>query len=158
MNLPLMILGVLGVVFLIILIIGGGLKIALLLFPSPVLAEMYQQISGKGNKKLFVPDECVLSQNAPNPFNPETTIEYALPGEAYVYLVLYHPLGQTVRKLVDAMRSSGYHRVVFDGRDEQGRPVSGGVYFYRMTAGTFSDTKRMVLLRGHSAYLSATRI
>ena len=101
----------------------------------------------KGKKKLVLPGEYALLQNAPNPFNPETTIEYALPEEAYVRLVIYNPMGQLVRTLVEGFRSGGYHQVVWDGRDSEGRSVSGGVYFYRLTAGKFTETKRMMLLR-----------
>jgi len=88
-----------------------------------------------------------LSQNYPNPFNPETAIRYALPEDAHVELVIYNATGQVVRTLVDASRPARYHQVIWDSRDDQGRLVSGGVYFYRMTADEFSDTRRMILLR-----------
>jgi len=98
-------------------------------------------------KKLLVPDEYALSQNAPNPFNPETAIEYTLPEEADVRLVIYNPMGQTVRTLVNTSRPAGHHQVIWDSRDDRGYLASGGVYFYRLTGGGFSETKRMILLR-----------
>ena len=88
-----------------------------------------------------------LSQNYPNPFNPETAIRYTLPEEADVRLMIYNTMGQTVRTLVDASRPAGYHQAAWNGRDDEGHLVSGGVYFYRMTAGEFSETRRMILLR-----------
>ena len=102
---------------------------------------------GKGKKKPAIPAEFALIGNTPNPFNPETTIEYALPEEAYVRLTIYNVMGQTVRMVVDASRPAGYHQIIWDSQDDRGRLVSGGVYLYRMTADGFSETKRMILLR-----------
>ena len=100
-------------------------------------------------KKLVSPMPTVyaLLQNAPNPFNPETTIEYALPEASYVRVVIYNAMGQTVRTLMDGSQPAGYHRIIWDARDDQDRSVSGGIYLYRMTADGFTDTKRMILLR-----------
>ncbi|HEX7574230.1 MAG TPA: T9SS type A sorting domain-containing protein, partial [Bacteroidota bacterium] len=83
-----------------------------------------------------------LSQNFPNPFNPSTTIGYGLPRGADVTLVIYNALGQEVAKLVDTHQESGYHEVRFDGTS-----VASGVYFYRLRAGAFSQTKRLMLVR-----------
>ena len=94
-----------------------------------------------------VPEAYALMQNYPNPFNPETAVEYTLPEETHVRLVIYNTTGQTIRTLVEASQSAGYHQVVWDSRNDQSQPVGGGVYFYRMTAGGFSETKRMILLR-----------
>jgi len=97
--------------------------------------------------KSIIPEEYALFQNDPNPFNPETFIEYAVPEDAHVRLVIYNVMGQRVSTLVDGFRSVGYHQIIWDGRDSQGRLVSAGVYFYRLTAGEFSETKRMLLLK-----------
>ena len=103
---------------------------------------------GKGkSKKSIIPEDYALLQNAPNPFNPETAIEYGLPEEARVRLVIYNSMGQKVGTVVDAFQSAGYHQIVWDGRDSQGRPVSGGVYFYRLTAGEFAQSRRMTVLK-----------
>ena len=114
-------------------------------------------VIGGGNIKIHkkdaaksvspMPAEYALHQNAPNPFNPETTIEYAIPAEVYVRLAIYNAMGQTVRVLVNGSQPAGYHQIVWDSRDDRGRPVSGGVYLYRMTAGDFAETRRMILLR-----------
>ena len=105
------------------------------------------QGKGKGKAKSVVPGDYALLQNAPNPFNPETTIEYALPEEAYVRLVIHNSMGQTVRTLVDGFRSGGYHQIIWDGKDNRGIDVAGGVYLYQLRAGTYVETKRMTLAR-----------
>ena len=100
-----------------------------------------------GERRADTPAAYHLSPNYPNPFNPETTIQYALPEDGDVQLVIYNTTGQTVRTLVGASQPAGYHRVMWDSRDAGGDLVSGGVYFYRMTVGEFSQTRRMILLR-----------
>lgn len=89
-----------------------------------------------------------LTANYPNPFNPETRIVYTLPTGArqQTSLVVINQLGQTVRTLVNQEQSSGHHEVTWDGRDDHGRPVHSGVYFYRLRHGTYQDTRKMVLL------------
>jgi hypothetical protein len=88
-----------------------------------------------------------LSQNYPNPFNPTTNIRYQLPQTVNVTLVIYNMLGQEVRKLVNGEQPAGYHTVVWDGRDKAGRPVPSGVYYYRLQAGSFTETKKMVVAK-----------
>ncbi len=88
-----------------------------------------------------------LSQNAPNPFNPSTTIRFTLPASERVGLAVYSADGALVRMLVDETRDRGLHNVTWDGRDSAGNPVGSGVYFYRLTAGKFSDSRKMVLLK-----------
>jgi hypothetical protein len=89
-----------------------------------------------------------LGQNHPNPFNPVTRIEYWVPGSrGEVSLVIYDVRGARVRTLVNGERAAGRYTVEWDGRNDRGAPVGSGVYFYRMTAGRFADTRRMVLLK-----------
>jgi len=88
-----------------------------------------------------------LDANVPNPFNPSTTIRYAVGGTGAVTLRVYDVAGHLVRTLVDAQRSPGTYEARWDGRDERGRGVASGVYFYRLRAGDFSQTRRMVLLK-----------
>jgi hypothetical protein len=91
-----------------------------------------------------------LGQNYPNPFNPVTRIEYWVPGgsaRSSVSLVVYDVRGARVRTLVQGTKASGRYAVDWDGRNDNGAPVSSGVYFYRMKAGSFADTRRMVLLK-----------
>ena len=93
------------------------------------------------------PADFGLNQNVPNPFNPETTISYQLPVSERVRLTVYTSLGQEVRTLVDGAQEAGAYTIRWDGRDGVGRQVASGVYFYRMQAGTFSDSRRMMLLK-----------
>jgi O-glycosyl hydrolase len=83
-----------------------------------------------------------LSQNYPNPFNPTTTIRYALPSRSHVTLNVFNTLGQIVRELVNGDMDSGYHEVRFDALG-----LASGVYFYRLQAGIFIQTKNLSILR-----------
>jgi hypothetical protein len=88
-----------------------------------------------------------LAQNVPNPFNPETTIRFSLPSSARVTLSIYSASGALVRTLVDGVQPSGNHDFTWNGTDARGNAVSSGVYFYRLNAGKFNETKKMVLLK-----------
>jgi hypothetical protein len=91
--------------------------------------------------------EYALLQNYPNPFNPSTTITFALPRQEQVQLTVYNAVGQRVRTLINSQRPAGSQTVVWDGRDNQGREVASGVYFYELMAGTFSKSAKMLLVR-----------
>jgi hypothetical protein len=89
-----------------------------------------------------------LSANYPNPFNPLTSIDYTVKRRGHVELAIYNVAGKRIRTLVSGMKSSGQiHRVQWDGRDHNGRPVASGVYFYRLRTEGFTKTHKMVLLR-----------
>ncbi len=94
-----------------------------------------------------LPTDFALSQNAPNPFNPTTTIDFALPKASNVKVEVFNILGQKVTTLVDEYLSAGFKRVDWDGTDATGRTVASGVYLYKMTAGDFSETKKMMLMK-----------
>ena len=87
-----------------------------------------------------------LGGNYPNPFNPETTIHYDIKDATNVRLNVYNVKGQLVRSLVHANQDSGAYRVVFNGRDDKGNPLSSGIYLYRFTAGKYSSTRKMMLM------------
>ncbi len=89
-----------------------------------------------------MPEAYALRQNYPNPFNPETRISFGLPEAAYVRLVVYDAMGREVARLVDQPLGAGTHAVTWDA---SGLP--SGVYLYRLTAGAFSQTKAMTLLK-----------
>jgi hypothetical protein len=97
--------------------------------------------------KLLIPNDYVLDQNYPNPFNPITTIRYGTPHSGPVKLTLYNILGQRVATLFDGMREAGYHHVIWDGRDRNGVSCAAGIYFYRLDAGEFHSSRKMVLLK-----------
>jgi hypothetical protein len=94
-----------------------------------------------------VPPVFALRQNAPNPFNPVTTIRYELPVDAHVEVEIYNIAGRLVRRLVDGPVEAGYRQAIWDGTDGRGRAVASGVYLYRMSAGTFESRRMMVLLK-----------
>ncbi|RKY89822.1 hypothetical protein DRQ09_00755, partial [candidate division KSB1 bacterium] len=94
-----------------------------------------------------IPDEYGLSQNYPNPFNPETKIRFQLPMASKVVLKVYNVLGQEVRTLVNKEMKAGYHSIVWDGRNNYGVRVASGVYIYRIKAGKFVASKKMLFLK-----------
>jgi len=88
-----------------------------------------------------------LLQNFPNPFNPITDIQYTLPQECKVKLVIYNVLGQKVRTLVNEHQTAGFKTVRWDGRNDKGSQISTGIYLYKLQAGEFTETKKMLLLK-----------
>ena len=100
----------------------------------------------------LIPEETVLLANYPNPFNPETWIPYQLAEPAEVTLTIYDMNGKVVRRLVLGHQAAGMYRsrsraVYWDGRNQVGEPVASGLYFYTLTAGEFTATRRMLILK-----------
>ncbi len=94
-----------------------------------------------------LPEGFRLYQNYPNPFNPTTEIRFAVPYESDVELSVFNILGQEIRTLTSERLPAGSHRVTWDGMNNEGTPVSSGIYFYRLKAGEYQDRKKMVLLK-----------
>ena len=95
-----------------------------------------------------LPTSFSLTDNFPNPFNPTTTIQYALPQAADVELTVYNVVGQVVRTLVAEQQSAGRYAVEWDATDDSGHSLSSGMYFYRLQAGgEFREVKKMLLLK-----------
>jgi len=88
-----------------------------------------------------------LNQNYPNPFNPTTTINYSLKENSKISLNIYNIKGQKVKQLVSDYLSVGQHSVVWNGKDDNGKSVSSGIYFYKLKTGNYEETKRMVLIK-----------
>ena len=104
------------------------------------------------NSTLSVKDDLTplsfrLHQNYPNPFNPITTLRYDLPEDELVNITVYDLLGNLVSNLFNTNQSSGYKSVQWNATNNQGEPVSAGVYLYKIQAGDFIDTKKMILLK-----------
>ena len=95
----------------------------------------------------LIPTSYALDQNYPNPFNAGTVISFALPEASHVKVTVFNVLGQTVNVLADEEMSAGMQRVPWDGRDQNGNAASSGVYFYRINAKNFTDTKKMTLIK-----------
>ncbi|MCH8928313.1 MAG: T9SS type A sorting domain-containing protein [Candidatus Marinimicrobia bacterium] len=94
-----------------------------------------------------LPETYAISANYPNPFNPTTEINYQVPENANVKIVIFNLLGQKVATLVDDELVAGFHSTQFNGLTDRGRPLSSGIYFYRMTTGGFSKTQKMMFLK-----------
>ena len=105
-------------------------------------ADVAELTSGVSIAAATRPAEFQLDQNYPNPFNPTTTIGYDVPKMSHVTLTIFNTLGQKVTTLVDTEQPAGRYRAVFDARS-----LASGVYFCRMLAGTFVDTKKILLMK-----------
>lgn len=88
-----------------------------------------------------------LYGNYPNPFNPETTIRYSVAEDGPVTIDVFNSRGQLVKTLVNDSKAAGNHSVVWDGRDNNGSSVSSGIYYYKMYAGKYSSTRKMILMK-----------
>ena len=91
---------------------------------------------------LNIPDDFELSQNYPNPFNPSTTIEYTIPENTAVELKVFDILGKEIWTLVNEVKAPGKYEVLFEANN-----LSTGIYYYRMQAGDFVDTRKLILLK-----------
>jgi subtilisin family serine protease len=110
-------------------------------------AATFSSLSGSLAKVGAIPQTMALERNYPNPFNPETEIRFQLSASRFVEISIYNALGQKIRSLVGNQLEAGHHTVRWNGRDSNGVDVSSGIYLYQMTAGDFSDIKKMTLLR-----------
>ena len=98
-------------------------------------------------KKAVAPVLFTLHQNFPNPFNPITALRYDLPEEAFVTLIVYDMLGVEIIQLINTTQEAGFKSVQWNATDSMGIPVSAGVYLYKIQAGEFVETRKMVLLK-----------
>jgi len=96
---------------------------------------------------VIVPGQFALAQNYPNPFNPTTEINFSVPTRSHVRLEVLNLLGQQVRLLEDRSFAPGQYSSEWDGRDNDGNGAASGVYFYRLTADQFSQSRKMILLK-----------
>jgi len=119
------------------------------------LSEGYVASSGTRVRRVaqldgarLVPRQFALFANFPNPFNPSTSIEYALPEATEVELAIYDVLGQKVQTLVaQQLQDAGYYRLTWDGSDSAGRGIASGMYFYRLATPKFVQTRKMTLIK-----------
>jgi len=99
------------------------------------------------NEGGSVPSKYSLQQNFPNPFNPSTVIRYSVPEQGDIKLEVFDITGKLVRTLVNTFRLSGNYETVWNGRDDRGMNVPSGVYIYKLQAGKFSESKKMLLIK-----------
>jgi hypothetical protein len=121
------------------------IRVKVKVFPKPpVIIE--DEMTGASLPRVFA-----ISQNYPNPFNPQTTICYDIPEregkDVLVKINIYNVRGQQVKTLVDCVKEPGSYKVQWNGKDKRGDRVSSGIYFYKIKAGDFISTRRMVLLK-----------
>jgi len=90
----------------------------------------------------FTPKEFLLYQNFPNPFNPSTSINFSLPVNVRVRINIYNSLGELVSEVINKELEAGYHKILFGGAS-----IPSGIYFYRLQAGNFIETKKMILMK-----------
>jgi phosphodiesterase/alkaline phosphatase D-like protein len=155
------------------LILGNGLTQGEPVWGSGLLAELSFALLGQANDAYFDlreayvvrpgaevfsivqlrsavlrPRQYALHANYPNPFNPSTTIEYALPEAAPVEVAVYDVLGQKVRVLArEKAQPAGFYRLAWDGRDAAGQSLGSGVYLYRLVTPAFAQTRKMTLIK-----------
>lgn len=130
----------------IVMITGASLNLGIALAQTQVTLQANAIVSPGNlsavNDNSTIPQKFALEQNYPNPFNPSTIINFSLAKGGQVTLSVYDLLGQQVSELVNERREAGVYEVKFDGSN-----LSSGVYFYRLQAGDFVATKRLLLLR-----------
>lgn len=111
---------------------------------------LYKQnlpLSVMQNNNVNLPSEYELSQNYPNPFNASTTIQYRLPKQSYVTVTIYSILGKEIKTIVNQRQEAGEYRVSWNGTDEHGLDVNSGVYFVRLRADSYTETKKLLYLK-----------
>ncbi len=94
------------------------------------------------NLEITLPQKFELSQNYPNPFNPSTKIEYSVPTDSKVVLKVYDVIGREIKTLINEEKAAGNYKIQFDATD-----LTSGIYFYKIQAGSFSQVKKMILLK-----------
>jgi hypothetical protein len=102
-------------------------------------------ISKVGEDGNHVVEGFKLKQNYPNPFNPTTNIPYTLSRNSRIKIIIYDMLGSEIRTLVDEFKVVGSYQTIWDGKNNNGRNVSSGVYFYQMTAENYAQVKKLIL-------------
>ena len=100
-----------------------------------------------GSNYENMPNQYLLHQNYPNPFNPITTLRYSVPEKILVSISIFDISGNPIKMLVNEVKSAGFYSTRWDAINDKGQPISAGVYFYKIQAGNFINTKKMILLK-----------
>ena len=122
--------------------------------PQKIVSDLESEVvalitttSVEGAHSNSLPTDFELKQNFPNPFNPNTTIQFDLPQTIHVSLKIYNTLGQEIRNLIDNVIPAGENLIIWDGENNVGQLVSSGIYFIRLQSGDFTDIKRMMFIK-----------
>ena len=94
-----------------------------------------------------IPESAISLNNYPNPFNPETTISFSISNDSKVNLSIYNIRGQKVRTLIKDQLEKGFHEIIWNSKDKNGKSVASGVYFYKFKVGDYQKIKKMLLLK-----------
>ena len=105
------------------------------------------QLSTLSNDNANVAERFMLHQNFPNPFNPITTLRYDLPKDSFVKIRVFDMSGNEVKTLVNGIKGAGFNSVQWNSTNNQGEPISAGVYLYSIEADDFIQTRKMILLK-----------
>ncbi|MBM4400148.1 MAG: T9SS type A sorting domain-containing protein, partial [Candidatus Cloacimonetes bacterium] len=108
---------------------------------------LYNLLDKNSGETLPIPDKVTIQQNFPNPFSAVTTIPFSVPKESAVKIQVFNIKGQLVKELCNEVKKRGSHKIIWDGKNDNDRRVSSGVYFYRLTAGNRTITKKCLLLK-----------
>lgn len=106
-----------------------------------------QKVVGELTVNLSLPEKFALEQNYPNPFNPSTTMRYSIPVSEFVTLKVYDVLGEEVATLVNEEKPAGSYEVEFTSHSDEGQNLTSGIYFYTLQAGSFTQTKKLILIK-----------
>jgi hypothetical protein len=105
------------------------------------------QVNMTDTDNNLIPDVTILQNNYPNPFNPETRINFSLHQETHTVIGIYNLKGEKVRNLVNEILPAARHSILWNGKDDRGQTVCSGIYFYRMQAGNYSAVRKMIMLK-----------
>ncbi|MCL1827197.1 MAG: T9SS type A sorting domain-containing protein [Candidatus Cloacimonetes bacterium] len=116
---------------------------------ADILSKINSSFFPDAEPPIEIPSEPLVfsTSHYPNPFNPETTIAFTIPADSKVELNIYNIKGQRVKKLINSPYTAGNHKIVWNGKNEQGQQVSSGIYFYQFKTDTDQDIKKMLLMK-----------
>jgi photosystem II stability/assembly factor-like uncharacterized protein len=111
--------------------------------PTGMILKLTESVTLISTENSLIPSEYILKQNYPNPFNPSTTISFSIPKTEFVTLKIYDAIGKEVRTIVNEKLEAGNYKHTF----EKSSDMTSGIYFYKITAGNYTDTKKMILVK-----------
>jgi hypothetical protein len=107
----------------------------------------YITILNADDNNLVTPNITKLIGNYPNPFNPNTQISFSLDKEGFASIEIFNMKGQKVKTLLQGVTTGGYHTVNWDGKDDLNNEVGSGVFFYKLTTDSYTETKKMIMMK-----------
>ena len=126
----------------------GESSVGVVLRADAVKFSLIEEVTGiESSSSESIPNKYHLHQNYPNPFNPETVIVYQIPKAEHVKIEVFNLLGERMKTLINLFLAAGNHSITWDGKNYNGSQVASGTYFYRIKAGNFIQTKKMIYLR-----------